>query len=25
MSVIVTDNGFAPDDFACGFVALALL
>ncbi|MDP5085326.1 MAG: DUF934 domain-containing protein [Yoonia sp.] len=22
MSVIVTDNGFAPDDFACGFVAL---
>lgn len=22
MSVIVTDAGFAPDDFACGFVAL---
>ena len=22
MSVIVTDNGFAADDFACGFVAL---
>ncbi|MFT6073772.1 MAG: hypothetical protein ACJAZ1_000681 [Yoonia sp.] len=23
MSVIVTDTGFAPDDFACGFVALS--
>ena len=22
MSVIVTDTGFAPDDFACGFIAL---
>ncbi len=23
MSIIVTDAGFAPDDFACGFVALS--
>ena len=23
MSVIVTDTGFAPDDFTCGFVALS--